>query len=54
MELFVNGGERVMTNRIFPSEPYTHLEVLTSSGEAHLELLKIFEMESVWGKEELN
>ncbi|MEF8812175.1 MAG: glycoside hydrolase family 32 protein [Bacteroidales bacterium] len=54
MELFVNGGERVMTNRIFPSEPYTHLEVLTSSGEAHLGQLKIFEMESVWGKEELN
>ncbi len=54
VELFVNGGERVMTERIFSKEPYSHLEIMTTSGEAKLEELKIFEMESVWRKEELN
>ncbi|MCF8335460.1 MAG: glycoside hydrolase family 32 protein [Bacteroidales bacterium] len=54
VELFVNGGERVMTNRIFSKKPYSHLEVMISSGEAKLEQLRIFEIESVWRKEQLN
>ena len=53
VEMFVNGGERVITDRVFSRKPYSYLEIKTTSGEAELDQMKIFEMESVWRKEQL-
>lgn len=54
VELFVNGGERVMTNRIFNSKAYSKLEIYTTSGEAQLKRLNVYELSSVWTEEQMN
>lgn len=33
-ELFVNGGRSVMTNLVFPTEPYSSLTVASEGGKA--------------------
>jgi len=49
IELFVNQGQYVMTNQIFPRDSYTTLEVLNTSNE-ELELVQFSErgVERVW------
>lgn len=54
VELFVNGGERVMTDRIFNKKAFSRLEIFTSSGTARLEKLEVSEIKSVWSKEKMN
>jgi len=54
VELFVNNGERVMTNRIFNSKAFTKLEIYTTAGEAELERLDLYEIKPVWTKEQMN
>jgi fructan beta-fructosidase len=54
VELFVNEGERVMTNRIFNSKAYSKLEIYTTSGEAQLKRLDVYELSSVWTEEQMN
>ncbi len=41
-EVFANGGKGVMTNLVFPNEPYSKLTVATTSGSAKIKNLKIY------------
>jgi fructan beta-fructosidase len=54
IELFVNGGERVMTDRIFNSKAFSKLEIYTTAGEAKLERLDVYEIKPVWTEELMN
>ncbi len=42
MEVFGNGGKFVMTNLLFPTEPYSKISVSSLGGNAKIEGLKIF------------
>lgn len=42
MEVFGNNGKFVMTNLVFPNEPYSTLSVTADGGNARIENLKIF------------
>lgn len=42
IELFGNDGQFVMTNLVFPSEPYSILAIETTDGNARIENLKIY------------
>lgn len=42
VEVFANGGKGVMTNLVFPSEPYSGLCVSSTGGNARLSNLKIY------------
>jgi hypothetical protein len=43
-----------MTNRIFNSKAYSKLEIYTTSGEAQLKRLDVYELSSVWTEEQMN
>lgn len=43
-ELFVNGGRTVMTNLVFPSEPYDSVELTAEGGAARVAGMKIYEL----------
>jgi len=43
MELFINDGELVMTELVFPSEPYSQLETKGDIGK-----VQVFKVESIW------
>lgn len=42
MEVFGNGGKFVMTNLLFPTEPYSTISISSLGGNARIEGLKIF------------
>ena len=42
IEVFGNDGRFVMTNLVFPNEPYTKLSISSQGGNANIENLKIF------------
>ncbi len=42
MEVFANDGKGVMTNLVFPNQPYTTLTISTGSGSAKIKNLKIY------------
>ena len=42
MELFGNNGEFVMTNLVFPNNPYTTLSMESKNGDARLDDLKVY------------
>lgn len=42
MEVFGNGGKFVMTNLVFPTEPYSQISVAAFGGNARIENLKIY------------
>ncbi|MCM1336866.1 MAG: DUF4980 domain-containing protein [Candidatus Amulumruptor caecigallinarius] len=44
MEVFTDGGRSVMTNLVFPTEPYTTLTVTAGGGKAQVRDLKIYEI----------
>ena len=44
MELFGNNGEFVMTNLVFPNQPYTNLSIESKNGNAHLDDLKVYSL----------
>lgn len=44
MEVFGNGGRSVMTNLVFPDEPYSQMTVKAQGGKASLRDLKIYEL----------
>ena len=49
IEVFVNGGQYVMTDQLFPSEAYTKLSMENlSTNEIQIKDLKVGPMESVW------
>lgn len=46
IEIFGNGGRFVMTNIVFPNEPYCTLSVSSAGGNARLNNLKIYSMKT--------
>lgn len=46
IELFGNGGRFVMTNIVFPNEPYSTLSVNSAGGNARLNNLKIYSLKT--------
>ena len=44
VELFGNNGEFVMTNLVFPENPYSTLTMESKNGNAHLDSLKIYSL----------
>lgn len=42
MEVFGNGGKFVMTNLLFPTEPYSTISISSLGGNARIEGLKVF------------
>ena len=47
IEIFVNEGEHVFTNTVFPSAPYTSL-TLSSTNAAQVHSLSISDVQSIW------
>ncbi len=43
-ELFVDGGKRVMTNLIFPTEPYTKLILFSKGGETRIKEVELYSL----------
>ncbi|MBO0321419.1 glycoside hydrolase family 32 protein [Muricauda sp. CAU 1633] len=48
IEIFMDGGVNVMTEQLFPTEPYTTLILENASKESEIHLESIKHMESVW------
>lgn len=48
VEVFVNNGKRVITNRIFPDPESTGISVFAESGSATIESLQFWPLESIW------
>ena len=44
IEMFGNNGEFVMTNLVFPNNPYSTLSLESKNGNAHLDSLKIYSL----------
>ncbi|WLR51024.1 glycoside hydrolase family 32 protein [Bacillus tianshenii] len=50
VELFANNGQKVMTNRIFPSDKSNGLEIYALEGSVKIKSLQIYKMKSMWKK----
>ncbi len=48
VELFVDNGNRVMTNLVFPTENFTHLKVFSSGGEVVLKSAEFHNLKRIW------
>ncbi|MCY1721558.1 glycoside hydrolase family 32 protein [Prolixibacteraceae bacterium Z1-6] len=48
IEVFVDGGKLVMTEIVFPSEPYSTLEMFSTNGAIKLSSGKLWSLNSVW------
>ncbi|WP_222981758.1 glycoside hydrolase family 32 protein [Flagellimonas meishanensis] len=48
IEVFLDRGLLAMTDQIFPSQPYTALEVHNNDGEEAMELVFVKKMPSIW------
>ncbi|NDV44286.1 glycoside hydrolase family 32 protein [Flagellimonas sediminis] len=48
MEVFINGGLLVMTEQVFPNEPYNSITVENNDPEANVIVESIKKMESIW------
>lgn len=48
VEVFANGGERSISNRIFPSETSDQLEIFSKGGSINIKELKFQTIESIW------
>lgn len=48
IELFANGGERTITNRIFPSESSDQIEIYSEGGSIKIINLDFYDLKSAW------
>jgi len=48
IEVFVDGGKLVLTDIVFPSEPYTRLELFSSNGTVKLNSGNLWSLKSIW------
>jgi beta-fructofuranosidase len=48
VEIFVNDGERVFTNRIYPGSSSRKLQISSIGGTAHLEEFRLWKLGSIW------
>lgn len=53
VEVFANGGQKVMSATTFPGEAQTGIEVLAEGGKATLVQLKAWELKSIWEEPEV-
>ena len=44
LRLFVDGGRFVMTNQVFPSEPYTHIDFYSKGGAYKVDSFVIYKL----------
>ena len=51
VEVFANGGETVITDRIFPKPSSNDIEAFSVGGTATIETLKVWQLDSVWKQE---
>ena len=49
VEVFANGGEKVMTNRIYPPPGSTGIELYSISGTGRVVSLSYWPLQSIWG-----
>lgn len=54
VEVFVNDGETVITNRIFPDPDSQGISMFAEGGEASIENLDFWTLSSIWGNESIN
>ncbi|MEY2191895.1 glycoside hydrolase family 32 protein [Neobacillus sp. BF23-41] len=50
IELFANDGKVVSTSLIFPNQPYEKIVLFSNEGDTQVSLLKLTELDSIWGK----
>lgn len=50
IELFANDGKVVSTSLIFPNQPYEKVVLFSNEGDTQVSLLKLTELDSIWGK----
>ncbi|HPE77124.1 MAG TPA: glycoside hydrolase family 32 protein [Draconibacterium sp.] len=48
VEVFVDNGKLVMTDIVFPTEPYNKLELYSTNGAFKLDSAEIWSLESIW------
>ncbi|WP_236612843.1 GH32 C-terminal domain-containing protein [Cesiribacter andamanensis] len=48
VEFFADGGKTVMTDVLFPDEPFTFLTLQTSGGQVQLKSGELIELKSIW------
>ncbi|HZL11782.1 MAG TPA: glycoside hydrolase family 32 protein [Prolixibacteraceae bacterium] len=48
VELFVDGGNLVMTDLLFPTEPFKKIKLFTSGGELQLQKAEIVGLKRIW------
>ena len=48
VEVFANGGERVITDLIFPAESSVGLQLYTQGGDIQIHSLEIWRLSSIW------
>ncbi|MDE6512097.1 MAG: GH32 C-terminal domain-containing protein, partial [Muribaculaceae bacterium] len=46
IEVFGNGGQFVLTNLVFPTEPYSTLSVSSTGGKAKISKLQVYSLQS--------
>ena len=51
VEVFVNNGERVVTELVFPSAPFTSASVFFTEGDAEVVALKNTPLKSIWSNQ---
>ena len=47
VEIYINGGKKVMTSRLFPSKNSQNVEILSINGEGRIKELKFWELKGV-------
>lgn len=50
VEVFANGGERVISDRIFPSPDGQSVEIFSTGGQAKIVKLDVWNLKSAWAK----
>lgn len=48
MELFINGGKKVVTRVIYPGEKNINIEVFAEDGEVTILSLDVWQMKPIW------
>jgi fructan beta-fructosidase len=48
IELFLNDGEKVMTDIFFPTKPFDHIEIITKGGEVLLDSCSVYMLNPIW------
>lgn len=48
VELFINGGEQVITNRVFPNETSNRLNIFAKDGKVSVKSFESWKLNSIW------